>query len=110
MVRIAFAITRGRNLVRPDEEFDINGAIDVILSNPTHKAAEHLIPMSFDDPMFSAMTEYPAYIQLAIGKDLSRMSIVNQVGESSITLLGGNESCRHGPPQNPGRSIQDSIC
>ena len=53
--------------------------------------AENLIPMSFYDPMFSAMTEYPAYIQLAIGTDLSRMSIVNQVGESSITLLGDNE-------------------
>lgn len=53
--------------------------------------AENLIPMSFDDPMFSAMTEYSAYVQLAIGTDLSRMSIVNQVGESSITLLGDNE-------------------
>lgn len=53
--------------------------------------AENLIPMSFDDPMFSAMTEYPSYIQLAIGTDLSRMSIANQVGESSITLLGDNE-------------------
>lgn len=52
---------------------------------------ENTIPMDFNDPMFSAMTEYPAYIQLAIGTDLSRMSIVNQVGESSITLLGDNE-------------------
>lgn len=53
--------------------------------------AENLIPLSWDDLMFSAMTEYPNNISLASGADLSRMSIVNQSGTQAITCLGDNE-------------------
>ncbi len=53
--------------------------------------AENLIPMSFDDPMFSAMTEYAAPLSLGIGANLSRMSIQEQSGNPSIVCLGDND-------------------
>lgn len=53
--------------------------------------AENTIPMSFNDAMFSAMTEYANNISLSSGADLSRMSIVNQSGTQSITCGGDNE-------------------
>jgi hypothetical protein len=49
------------------------------------------IPMSFDDALFTGMTESASRVTLQSGEDLSRYSIVEASGEPSITCLGNNE-------------------
>lgn len=58
--------------------------------------AENLIPMSFNDPMFSAMTNYGGLVVLTSGVNLSRLSCVSSGDASTITLKGNNtvEYCR----------------
>lgn len=52
--------------------------------------AENTIPMSFNDQMFSAMTEYVAPIALSDGVNLSRMSIETASGDPAINCTGTN--------------------
>lgn len=52
--------------------------------------AENTIPMSFDDAMFSAMTEYAAPTTLASSVNLSRLSIQEQSGNPTIICQGDN--------------------
>lgn len=49
------------------------------------------IPMNFDDPMFTGMTELTAPIFLGNGDNLSRTSIVESSGDSTIVCEGNND-------------------
>ena len=48
------------------------------------------IPLSFDDPMFTGMTEKSSCVHLSSGQNLSNHSIQETSGEPSVVCIGNN--------------------
>jgi hypothetical protein len=57
---------------------------------PIDPPSDSLIPMSFDDPMFTGMTELTAALTLSTGQNLTRRSIEEYSGDPSISCTSNN--------------------
>ncbi len=77
-----------QNLVRPDEEFDIDGAIDVILSNPTHKAMDILDAM-YGPPITCVSYTLRGMIKAAPGRKIVAADFESIEGVVLPWLAGG---------------------
>lgn len=53
------------------------------------------IPMSFDDPMFTGMTELTSSLTLSDGQDLTKRSIIENVSSPASIVCEGNNEITH---------------
>jgi len=58
--------------------------------DPPDPPSDSLIPMGWDDPMFTGMTELTSVLTLSTGQNLSHRSIDEQSGQPSISCTNNN--------------------
>lgn len=64
-------------------------------SAPDPDPEPNTIPISFDDPMFTGMTELTSALTLSDGQDLTRRSIIENVSSPASIVCNGNNEITH---------------